>query len=127
MAKNNFLTIYCIYNANSSLSGELIYFFKKYFYGLKCSMCEITHNFISEKKEWKDRRIQTKINLRTVHLDEQNNDLYNFSYGNTPCVIGESEKGFKLIFTTTELDNLNGNVELFFKSLEEKINEMFLC
>ena len=90
-------------------------------------MCEITHNFISEKKEWKDRRIQTKINLRTVHLDEQNNDLYNFSYGNTPCVIGESEKGFKLIFTTTELDNLNGNVELFFKSLEEKINEMFLC
>ena len=127
MAKNNFLTIYCIYNANSSLSGELIYFFKKYFYGLKCSMCEITHNFISEKKEWKDRLIQTKINLRTVHLDEQNDDLYNFSYGNTPCVIGESEKGFKLIFTTTDLDNLNGNVELFFKSLEEKINEMFLC
>ena len=127
MAKNNFLTIYCIYNANSSLSGELIYFFKKYFYGLKCSMCEITHNFISEKKEWKDRLIQTKINLRTVHLDDQNDDLYNFSYGNTPCVIGESEKGFKLIFTTTELDNLNGNVELFFKSLEEKINEMFLC
>ena len=125
MAKNNFLTIYCIYNANSSLSGELIYFFKKYFYGLKCSMCEITHNFISEKKEWKDRLIQTKINLRTVHLDDQNDDLYNFSYGNTPCVIGESEKGFKLIFTTTELDNLNGNVELFFKSLEEKINQMF--
>ena len=127
MAKNNFLTIYCIYNANSSLSGELIYFFKKYFYGLKCSMCEITHNFIYEKKRWKDRLIQTKINLRTVHLDEQNDDLYNFSYGNTPCVIGESEKGFKLIFTTTDLDNLNGNVELFFKSLEEKINEMFLC
>ena len=127
MLKSDFLTIYCIYNANSSLSGELIYFFKKYFYGLKCSMCEITHNFISEKKEWKDRRIQTKINLRTVHLDEQNNDLYNFSYGNTPCVIGKSEKGFKLIFTTTDLDNLNGNVELFFKSLEEKINEMFLC
>ena len=60
MIKNNFLTIYCIYNANSSLSGELIYFFKNTFYGLKCSMCEITHNFISEKKEWKDRLIQTK-------------------------------------------------------------------
>ena len=90
-------------------------------------MCEITHNFISEKKEWKDRLIQTKINLRTVHLDDQNDDLYNFSYGNTPCVIGESEKGFKLIFTTTDLDKLNGNVELFFKSLEEKINEIFLC
>ena len=93
MPSNKILTIYCIYNANGSLSGEITYFFKKYFYGLKCSMCEITHNFISEKKEWKDRLIQTKINLRTVHLDDQNYDLYNFSYGNTPCVIGESEKG----------------------------------
>ena len=51
MSNNKFLTIYCIYNANGSLSGEIAYFFKKYFYGLKCSMCEITHNFISEKKE----------------------------------------------------------------------------
>ena len=125
MPKNKFLTIYCIYNANGSLSGEIAYFFKKYFYGLKCSMCEITHNFISEKEDWKDRLSQTKINLKTVHLDEQNNDLYQFSFGNTPCVVGENEKGFKFIFSNTDLDNFNGDVKLFFKSLENKINKIF--
>ena len=42
-------------------------------------------------------------------------------------VLSAKVKKVKLIFTTTDLDKLNGNVELFFKSLEEKINEMFLC
>ena len=126
MSDNKILTIYCIYNANGSLSGEIEYFFKKYFYGLKCSMCEITHNFISEKKDWRNKLSQTKINLKTVHLDEQNNDLYKFSYGNTPCVVGKSKRGFKLIFSDKDLDNFDGDVELFFKSLENKINKMFL-
>ena len=89
-------------------------------------MCEITHNFISEKKDWRNKLSQTKINLKTVHLDEQNNDLYKFSYGNTPCVVGKSKKGFKLIFSDKDLDNFDGDVEFFFKSLENKINEMFL-
>ena len=125
MPKNKFLNIYCIYNANGSLSGEIAYFFKKYFYGLKCSMCDITHNIISEKKAWKEKVNQTKFNLKTVHLDEQKNDLSKFSEGNAPCVVGESEKGFKLIFSNSDLDSFNGDVELFFKSLEDKINKIF--
>ena len=63
--------------------------------------------------------------MKTVHLDEQNNDLYQFSFGNTPCVVGENEKGFKFIFSNTDLDNFNGDVKLFFKSLENKINKIF--
>ena len=42
-------------------------------------MCDLTHNFITEKKEWKDKLSQTNINLKTVHLDEQKSDLYKFS------------------------------------------------
>ncbi len=125
MSKNKFLTVYCIYNANGSISGEIKYFLKKYFYGLKCSMCEITHNFVSEKKEWRNKLNQTKINLNTIHLDEQKNDLYKFTYGNTPCVVSETGEGFKFIFSNTDLNNFNGDVELFFSSLENKINKMF--
>ena len=125
MKDTKLLTIYCIYNANGSLSGEIKYFFKKYFYGLKCSMCDITHNVISEKKEWKEKVNHSKFILKTVHLDEQKNDLYKFSRGNAPCVVGESEKGFKLIFSNSDLDSFNGDVELFFKSLEDKIDKIF--
>ena len=125
MQDTNLLTIYCIYNANGSLSGEIAYFFKKYFYGLKCSMCDITHNIISEKKAWKEKVNQTKFNLKTVHLDEQKNDLYKFSEGNAPCVVGESEKGFKLIFSNSDLDSFNGDVELFSSHWKIKLIKYF--
>ena len=44
--------IYCIYNANGTFLGELKYMVNKYLYGLKCSMCEITHNTFTKKKQW---------------------------------------------------------------------------
>ena len=114
--------IYCIYNADGTFLGELKYIINKYLYGLKCSMCEITHNTITEKKDWRDKLSQTKINLQTIHLNELKNDLYKFTYGNTPCVVGETGNGYKFIFSNTDLEQFNGNIELFFNSLENKIN-----
>ena len=87
-------------------------------------MCEITHNFISEKEDWKEWLSQTKINLKTVHLDEQNNDLYQFSFGNTPCVLAKVKKVLNLFFQI-HLDNFNGDFKLFFQILENKINKIF--
>ena len=59
MSKNSTITIYCIYNAEGSIIGELKYLLLKYFYGFKCSMCEITHTNFSEKKEWKKKNIES--------------------------------------------------------------------
>jgi len=42
--------IYCIYNAEGTLKGELKYIYDKYINNIKCSMCEITHSAISQKK-----------------------------------------------------------------------------
>ena len=47
--------IYCIYNAEGSIFGELKYLYNKYIRDIKCSMCDITHNTLSEKREWKKR------------------------------------------------------------------------
>ena len=105
MSKNNTITIYCIYNAEGSIIGELKYLLLKYFYGFKCSMCEITHNSFLEKKEWGNQISQSSYIIKAVHLDEQPDDLYQFSIGKAPCVVVENSKGFKLIFTSDELNN----------------------
>ena len=47
---NEEVKIYCIYNAEGSIFGELKYFYNKYIRDIKCSMCDITHNTLSEKK-----------------------------------------------------------------------------
>ena len=125
MSNNNPITIYCIYNANGSILGEINYLFKKYLLGFDCSMCRISHNSFYEKKEWKDKVLQSDLNLKTVHIDEQSDDLYQFSNGKAPCVVGENNEGFKFIFENDELNEFNGNVQKFFEVLEKKVNSLF--
>ena len=113
--------IYCIYNAKGSVSGELAYVFKKYVLGFKCSMCEITHNSFTMKKDWENKVSQSNINIETVHLDERPKDLEEFSKSKPPCVVGEYQEGYKIILTNEDLKNLEGNVDLFFDMLKERI------
>ena len=120
MSKNKTIIIYCIYNAEGSIIGELKYLLLKYFYGFKCSMCEITHNSFSEKKEWRKLVSNSSYIIKAVHLDEQPDDLYQFSIGKAPCVVGENSKGFKLIFTSDELNSFKGDVQQFFNKLDMK-------
>lgn len=114
--------IYCIYNADGTFLGELKYMVNKYLYGLKCSMCEITHNTFTKKKQWISKISGLNVNLKTVHLDEQKRDLFEFSKGKTPCVVKETEKGFSLIFSDDDLNKFNGDVEFFMNSLKNKIS-----
>ena len=34
------------------------------------------------------------------------------------------KEGFELIFSSTDLDNFDGNIELFFKSLQVKLKKI---
>ena len=126
MSKSSITTIYCIYNAEGSIIGELKYLLFKYFYGFKCSMCEITHTNFSEKKEWKNEISRSSYNIKAVHLDEQPDDLYQFSNGEAPCVIAKNNKGFKFVFTNDELTSFRGDVHQFFKKLDMKTKLILL-
>ena len=83
-------------------------------------MCEITHNSLSGKKEWRKLVSHSSYNIKAVHLDEQSDDLYQFSNGKAPCVVGKNSKGFKFIFSSDELNSFRGDVQQFFKKLDMK-------
>ena len=87
-------------------------------------MCEITHNSLSEKKEWGNQISQSSYYIKAVHLDEQPDDLYQFSIGKTPCVVGVNSKGFKLIFSSDELNSFKGDVQQFFNKLDMKTKQI---
>ena len=83
-------------------------------------MCEITHNSFLEKKEWGNKISKSSYTIKAVHLDEQPDDLYQFSIGKAPCVVVGNSKGFKLIFTSDELNSFKGDVQQFFNKLDMK-------
>ena len=89
-------------------------------------MCEITHNILSGKKEWANQVSQSSYIIKAVHLDEQPDDLYQFSIGKAPCVVGGNSKGFKLIFTSDEVNSFKGDVQQFFNKLDIKAKLILL-
>ena len=113
--------IYCIYNAKGSLRGELEYIYNKYVNNIKCSMCEITHGTISPKRKWKEKCSTFDIKIECLHLNELPNDIKKLVKDKTPCVVGQINSAKTILMHDNELIKMSGNVDSFFRFLDEKI------
>lgn len=113
--------IYCIYNAEGSLRGELEYIYNKYVNNIKCSMCDITHGTISLKRKWKEKCSTFEIKIECLHLDELPNDIKKLVKDKTPCVVGQINSAKTILMHDNELIKMSGNVDSFFRFLDEKI------
>ena len=118
---NEEVKIYCIYNAEGSIFGELKYFYNKYIRDINCSMCDITHNTLSEKKEWKKRCMVSSLKIECLHLDELPKDIENLVEGNTPCVVAKTSSTNEIIIEDKELIAMKGNVDSFFNHIHKII------
>ena len=115
------IRIYCIYDAKGSIIGEISYLWKKLIFNFECSLCNISHNTFTEKQIWKKEMSKAKYKLEMLHLDEQSEDLQAFTEGVTPCVVGKDASGYKIILNDSQLKKINGDVNLFFKELNNKL------
>ena len=113
--------IYCIYNAEGSLIGELEYIYNKYVNNIKCSMCEITHSTISPKRKWKEKCSTFGTKIECLHLDELPNDMKKLVKDKTPCVVGQINSVKTILMHDNELIKMSGNVDSFFRFLDQKI------
>ena len=118
---NDTVIIYCIYNAEGSIFGEIRYLYNKYIKDIKCSMCDITHNTLSEKREWKKRCMVSPLKIECLHLDELPKDIENLVIGNTPCVVAKTSSINEIIIKNKELIAMKGNVDSFFKHIHKII------
>tara|TARA_B100001057_G_scaffold425961_1_gene449754 strand:+ start:406 stop:771 length:366 start_codon:yes stop_codon:yes gene_type:complete len=111
--------IYCIYNANGSIKGELKYLYEKYFKNINCSMCDITHNTFMQKKSWKDKCLKSSLKIECLHLDELPNDIKVLVNDKTPCVVVQERSINKIIINNKELVGMDGDVDSFFSHLDK--------
>ena len=114
--------IYCIYNANGTILGKFEYLIKKVFKDFHCSMCDITHNRITEKKIWKKRLKESEYQIFAVHKDEQPIKLKEFSSDLIPCVILYQDNNYKILIDSDELISIKGKVNDFFELLNKKLS-----
>ena len=115
-----------IYDADGSLMGEIKYIFNKIVNDKHCSLCDITHGSIKEKDEFKACKARLPVPLRTIHLDEQDEALKEFTSSNlcVPCVVGRKRNNrndFDIILNDDDLQSCNKSVDDFEKLLQERL------
>ena len=118
---NDTVKIYCIYNAEGSIFGELRYLYNKYIKDIKCSMCDITHNSFSEKSEWTKKCIEFPFKIECLHLDELPIEIKDIVKDNAPCVVSQKRLVNEVIINNKELTSMNGDVDSFFNHLRKII------
>jgi hypothetical protein len=113
--------LYGIYHADGGLVGELAYIFGKYTGNVHCSLCDITHNKITMKKEWKSFCKEFPIPFDLLHLNERSKDLILESDNQTPCILAQTENKIFILLSAEELENCNKSVNKFKIILQDKL------
>ena len=113
--------LYGIYHADGGLVGELAYIFGKYTGNTHCSLCDITHNKITMKKEWKLFSKEFPIPFDLLHLNERPEGLVSESDNQTPCVLAQTENKTFILLSSEELEGCDKSVNKFRTILQNKL------
>jgi len=116
-----FLRIIGVYNANSGFLGELGYITRKILGIRDCVLCNITYRGFKKNIEWIEYQKRSNNKVELIYLNDQDLNLEKFTEDKTPCVVGETNKGFIMLITKDELRRMRGNVQEFQRLLEKKL------
>lgn len=98
-----------VYHAEGTLLGELRYLAGTVFGGVHCSLCEITHGRLREKRAWRAQRDRLAFPFTAVHLDERSPEEAAASDGRTPCVLAHTAAGIELLLDSGQLTACDGD------------------
>ena len=113
-----------IYEADAGLLGELYYLWGKLVLGRHCSLCDISHNLLSEKDAFKALAKQLQIPIRLLHLNERPPAVVDFTRGYTPCLIARFDDRFEMVLSSKNLAEINGDESGFFAQIKDWLKRL---
>lgn len=107
-----------VYDADSTLIGEISYWIGARLGRTHCSLCDLTHGLFTVKSEWKECQRSLGVPFLTFHRNDAPGDVINFVKGKYPIVLARTEQGLSVVLTGEDLHRLNGSVSLFVEALK---------
>ena len=102
-----------VYDADSTLLGEISYWVGARFGITHCSLCELTHGLFTKKSEWKQCAESFTVPFHLFHRDDAPNDVLNALADAFPAVLQRTTEGLKVILTKDELERFDGHTSDF--------------
>ena len=102
-----------IYDADSTLVGEVSYWIGARLGRRHCSLCELTHGLFTVKGEWKECTRSLAVPVETYHRNDAPPDALAAAAGRFPVVLARTEHGLVVVLDPDELDGFRGDTALF--------------
>lgn len=114
-----------VYDADGSLSGELIYITKKLLGFGHCAACTISHGSRKEKPEFSElKQNGWGVPLRNIHRDEMDESLEDALRGQLPCIAARLISGQVILLLGHEqLEECSGDVSAFRAAVDNALEE----
>lgn len=108
-----------VYDADSTLIGEVSYWIGARLGRTHCSLCELTHGLFTQKSEWKACATTLGVPFHTFHRDDAPTDVLTAINGAFPAVLIRTNDGLSVILTKQALESFNGNTTDFAQWLSD--------
>lgn len=102
-----------VYDADSTLLGEISYWVGARFGITHCSLCELTHGLFTKKSEWNQCSESLSIPFQLFHRNDAPHDVIAALAGEFPAVLQRTTEGVKVILTKDALERFDGHTSDF--------------
>lgn len=110
---SNITELIGVYDADSTLLGEVSYWVGARLGTSHCSLCELTHGLFTKKSEWTQCAESLAIPFRLFHRDDAPHDVLVALAGEFPAVLQRTTAGIQVILTRKELERFDGHTSDF--------------
>jgi hypothetical protein len=107
-----------VYNAGSTLWGELSYWVGARLGVRHCSLCEITHGLFTKRTDWQECEAALPVPFTTFHINDAPEDITLAANGNYPVILGRNQSGVHLVLDASELEQCKGSPQQLLSRLQ---------
>lgn len=107
-----------VYDADSTIQGEVAYWIGARLGRRHCSLCDITHGSIRQRPEWTACRAGLPVPFDTFHRNDQPDTTRATAEGRAPVVVAETDVGHVLLLSAADLDACGGSVDRLVEAID---------
>ena len=108
-----------VYDADSTVRGELTYWVGARLGRRHCSLCEITHGSVRQRPEWKACQAGLPVPFDTYHRNDQPDPIRRSAGGRAPVVVAATDAGHTLLLAPGDIEACNGSIERLVEAIEQ--------
>ena len=108
-----------VYDADSTVRGELAYWVGARLGRRHCSLCDITHGSVRQRPEWKTCQAGLPVPFDTYHRNDQPHAIRATSGGEAPVVVAATNTGHVVLLDAGDLATCEGSIDRMVEAIEQ--------